>query len=231
MGLPGCPLTRGLAAPDRRRVHRRTAGRAHLLSSAMARILLIEDNDALRTMLAEVLALAGHTVVEAGNGREGLDLFRQGGADLVITDLVMPEIEGLEVISRQPGCWARRGCSTNRLRPRCCSRRLTSCCRATARAPATQRLDRAGHSMGPPPARPACRHASDVLSVSHRDRQTAVSMSNHRDPSAQEQDLERAAQDLGRRVVRSARPLAIAVRAAARVWRRRFSSWGSCAAQ
>ena len=58
----------------------------------MARILLIEDNDALRTMLAELLALAGHTVVEAGNGREGLDLFRQAGADLVITDLVMPEI-------------------------------------------------------------------------------------------------------------------------------------------
>jgi DNA-binding response OmpR family regulator len=71
---------------------------AHLLSSAMARILLIEDNDALRTMLAEVLALAGHTVVEAGNGRNGLDLFRQAGADLVITDLVMPEIEGLEVV-------------------------------------------------------------------------------------------------------------------------------------
>ena len=64
----------------------------------MARILLIEDNDALRTTLAELLALAGHTVVEAGNGRDGLDLFRQAGADLVITDLVMPEIEGLEVV-------------------------------------------------------------------------------------------------------------------------------------
>ena len=64
----------------------------------MARILLIEDNNELRTTLAELLALAGHTVVEAGNGRVGLDLFRQGGADLVVTDLVMPEIEGLEVV-------------------------------------------------------------------------------------------------------------------------------------
>ena len=64
----------------------------------MARILLIEDNDALRTTLAELIALAGHTVVEAGNGREGLDLFTHAGADLVITDLVMPEIEGLEVV-------------------------------------------------------------------------------------------------------------------------------------
>ena len=49
-------------------------------------------------MLAELLGLNGHTVVEAGNGRDGLDLFRQAGADLVITDLVMPEIEGLEVV-------------------------------------------------------------------------------------------------------------------------------------
>ena len=64
----------------------------------MARLLLIEDNDALRTTLAELLTLAGHAVVEASNGRGGLDLFRQGGADLVITDLVMPEIEGLEVV-------------------------------------------------------------------------------------------------------------------------------------
>ena len=64
----------------------------------MARILLIEDNHAVRGMLAERLVLAGHTVVEAGNGRDGLDLFRQAGADLVITDLVMPEIEGLEVV-------------------------------------------------------------------------------------------------------------------------------------
>jgi CheY-like chemotaxis protein len=64
----------------------------------MARILLIEDNDPLRAMLAERLALVGHTVVEAGNGRDGLDLFWQAGADLVITDLVMPEIDGLEVV-------------------------------------------------------------------------------------------------------------------------------------
>src|SRR6266545_7538001 len=64
----------------------------------MARILLIEDNDSLRTMLAEHLALAGHTVIEAGDGREGLDRFRRAGADLVITDIVMPETEGFEVL-------------------------------------------------------------------------------------------------------------------------------------
>jgi DNA-binding response OmpR family regulator len=64
----------------------------------MARILLIEDNARLRTMLAEHLALAGHTVIQAGDGREGLERFRRGGADVVVTDIVMPETEGLEVL-------------------------------------------------------------------------------------------------------------------------------------
>jgi DNA-binding response OmpR family regulator len=64
----------------------------------MARILLIEENDGLRTILAEHLALAGHTVIEAADGREGLDRFRQVGADLVVTDIVMPETEGFEVL-------------------------------------------------------------------------------------------------------------------------------------
>ena len=64
----------------------------------MARILLIEDNDLIRSLLRETLELAGHTVIEARNGAEGLDLFRQAGADLVITDIVMPDKDGLAVV-------------------------------------------------------------------------------------------------------------------------------------
>jgi DNA-binding response OmpR family regulator len=64
----------------------------------MARILLIEDDDAVRTSVARILVLMGHTVVEARDGKEGLKLFSESGADLVITDLVMPEKEGLEVV-------------------------------------------------------------------------------------------------------------------------------------
>ena len=64
----------------------------------MARILLIEDNDALRALLRENLELAGHTVIEARDGQEGLDLFRRTGADLVVTDILMPEKEGLAVL-------------------------------------------------------------------------------------------------------------------------------------
>jgi DNA-binding response OmpR family regulator len=64
----------------------------------MARILLIEDNDPVRALLRENLELEGHAVIEARDGQEGLDLFRQAGADLVITDIVMPEKEGLAVL-------------------------------------------------------------------------------------------------------------------------------------
>ena len=65
----------------------------------MARILLIEDHELVRSLLRETLELAGHAVIEARNGVEGLDLFRQAGADLVITDIVMPHKGGLGVVT------------------------------------------------------------------------------------------------------------------------------------
>jgi CheY-like chemotaxis protein len=64
----------------------------------MARILLIEDDEVVRTVLRRMLEQAGHTAIEAGDGKEGLALFRQAGADLVITDIVMPEEEGFAVL-------------------------------------------------------------------------------------------------------------------------------------
>lgn len=64
----------------------------------MARILLIDDDDSLRTVLRLTLNQFGHTVIEARNGKEGLELFPHAEADLVITDIVMPEKEGIEVL-------------------------------------------------------------------------------------------------------------------------------------
>jgi DNA-binding response OmpR family regulator len=64
----------------------------------MARILLIDDDDLVRAMLSQTLAHFGHVVIEARDGKEGMTLFAASGADLVITDLVMPEKEGLEVV-------------------------------------------------------------------------------------------------------------------------------------
>jgi DNA-binding response OmpR family regulator len=64
----------------------------------MARILLIEDDDQLRHVIAQSLAAGGHEAFQAADGRQGLDIFRAGTFDLVLTDLVMPEKEGVETI-------------------------------------------------------------------------------------------------------------------------------------
>lgn len=65
----------------------------------MATILLIDDEDSLRSVLRLVLQDDGHEVLEAGDGRAGLEMYRQHQADLVITDLAMPEMNGLDFIS------------------------------------------------------------------------------------------------------------------------------------
>ena len=64
----------------------------------MADILVIDDMDDVREGIAAVLGQGGHTVTEAKNGREGIELLKQRGFDLVITDILMPEQDGTEVI-------------------------------------------------------------------------------------------------------------------------------------
>ncbi len=64
----------------------------------MANILVIDDDDIFRDVLVSALRQAGHAVREAGNGNEGLRLFHEQPAELVITDIVMPEKEGLDTI-------------------------------------------------------------------------------------------------------------------------------------
>jgi CheY-like chemotaxis protein/anti-sigma regulatory factor (Ser/Thr protein kinase) len=58
------------------------------------RILLVEDEAAVRTVITHQLGADGHTVDSASNGREGLDKFMSGWFDLVITDRAMPEMGG-----------------------------------------------------------------------------------------------------------------------------------------
>ena len=64
----------------------------------MAQILIIDDDDQLRLMLRKTLERSGYEVVEAPNGKEGIKRFREMPCDLVITDLIMPEKEGIETI-------------------------------------------------------------------------------------------------------------------------------------
>ena len=64
----------------------------------MAKILVIDDDELVRTTIKAALELADYEVVEAVDGQEGVNTFQTGGFDLVITDIIMPEKEGIETI-------------------------------------------------------------------------------------------------------------------------------------
>jgi CheY-like chemotaxis protein len=62
------------------------------------RVLLIEDDGSVRRIVRKMLERGRHEVTEAENGRVGLDRLRDGAFDLVITDIIMPEMDGLETL-------------------------------------------------------------------------------------------------------------------------------------
>ena len=64
----------------------------------MPSILLIEDDDLFRDALANALIERGYTVMQARDGDEGLRIFRVEPADLVLTDIVMPNKEGIATV-------------------------------------------------------------------------------------------------------------------------------------
>jgi DNA-binding response OmpR family regulator len=66
----------------------------------MARIIVIDDDPEMRAAMEQVLSSAGFEVLTADDGRKGLALSRGAPVDLVITDLVMPGMEGIETIRK-----------------------------------------------------------------------------------------------------------------------------------
>ncbi len=66
----------------------------------MSQILIIDDHDSMREGLELLLRRRGHRTLSAQNGADGLDLLEESGADLVITDLKMAHMGGLEVLER-----------------------------------------------------------------------------------------------------------------------------------
>lgn len=73
----------------------------------MARILLAEDDNSLRGFLTRALVRAGHEVVDCENGDDAIDVLENSGFDLLLTDIVMPGADGIEVArvasARYPG--------------------------------------------------------------------------------------------------------------------------------
>jgi CRP/FNR family transcriptional regulator, polysaccharide utilization system transcription regulator len=64
----------------------------------MKKILLIEDNTEIRENIAEILSLANYEIVEAENGKVGVDLAKKETPDLIICDIMMPQLDGYGVL-------------------------------------------------------------------------------------------------------------------------------------
>jgi DNA-binding NtrC family response regulator len=66
----------------------------------MSKILIIEDDNKIRTVLKEILEEKDHEVEEAGDGQEGLKMLQVGNFDLCLCDIKMPKMDGLEVLEK-----------------------------------------------------------------------------------------------------------------------------------
>jgi len=64
------------------------------------RILIVDDEHQVRDLLRIEMSLAGHDAEVAANGREALEVLRARPVDIILTDIVMPELEGLETITQ-----------------------------------------------------------------------------------------------------------------------------------
>ncbi len=63
----------------------------------MTSVLIIDDEEDIRVVLKEIFIRAGFEVAVASDGNEGLNILRENGADLVITDIIMPGSDGVEI--------------------------------------------------------------------------------------------------------------------------------------
>ena len=71
-----------------------------IIESLNATILLVEDDENIKATLAEILMRAGYVVQTASNGQEALDYIKKRVPDLVISDILMPKMNGFEFIKR-----------------------------------------------------------------------------------------------------------------------------------
>ena len=73
----------------------------------MKKILVIEDNLIVRNTVTRILQTAGYTVVTANDGLQGFEMFRKERPDLVISDIIMPQQEGIgtirQILAERPG--------------------------------------------------------------------------------------------------------------------------------
>ncbi len=64
----------------------------------MARILIIDDDPTLQTLFSQFLEEEGYEILQAENGKKGIAIIKSQHPDVVITDIMMPEMDGLEIL-------------------------------------------------------------------------------------------------------------------------------------
>ncbi len=72
--------------------------REHDTNRKKTRILMVDDESAITDLISLILTEEGYEVSTAQNGKEGLKQFESVGPDLVITDIIMPDMEGIEFV-------------------------------------------------------------------------------------------------------------------------------------
>ena len=77
------------------------------MEAAVPKILVVDDEPNIREVVVRYLRRDGHTVVQAADGEEALELYRRTRPDLVVLDLMLPKISGLEVCRRLGGAEGR----------------------------------------------------------------------------------------------------------------------------
>src|SRR5678816_1941905 len=71
-----------------------------LAGDRMATVLIADDDAAVRRLLSAVLRPRGHTIIEAGNGEQALELAGSANPELIVSDLMMPAMDGYELVRR-----------------------------------------------------------------------------------------------------------------------------------
>lgn len=68
------------------------------MSEVKKKILIVDDEEDVRDMLDELFRIEGYDTVTASNGKEGLDIYKKFSPELVITDIRMPVMDGVELV-------------------------------------------------------------------------------------------------------------------------------------
>lgn len=99
MGLINPDLVKKIITILNERICHNPIRREFIFMAEPAKILTIDDDDMVRDVIAGLLEILGYNVIQAENGRTGIEKCRREHPDLVLTDLRMPEMDGLEVLA------------------------------------------------------------------------------------------------------------------------------------